>query len=59
MVTELLDRLLHRAIVIQIEGASYRLRGHAELIRSAADYRPATTIKPKCDRPRKIPREAH
>ena len=30
--TALLDRLLHHAIVIQIEGASYRLRQHAELI---------------------------
>lgn len=30
--TALLDRLLHHAVVIQIEGASYRLRQHAELI---------------------------
>lgn len=30
--TALLDRLLHHAIVIQIEGSSYRLRQHAELI---------------------------
>ena len=30
--TALLDRLLHHAVVIQIEGASYRLRGHADLI---------------------------
>jgi len=28
--TALLDRLLHHAIVIQIEGASYRLRQHAD-----------------------------
>lgn len=28
----LLDRLLHHAVVVQIEGASYRLRKHAELI---------------------------
>jgi DNA replication protein DnaC len=28
----LLDRLLHHAIVIQIEGNSYRLREHAELV---------------------------
>ena len=28
----LLDRLLHHAVVIQIEGASYRLRKHADLI---------------------------
>lgn len=30
--TALLDRLLHHAVVIQIEGASYRLRNHADLI---------------------------
>ena len=30
--TALLDRLLHHAVVIQIEGASYRLRGHSDLI---------------------------
>ena len=30
--TALLDRLLHHAVVIQIEGASYRLRGHADLV---------------------------
>lgn len=30
--TALLDRLLHHAIVVQIEGASYRLRSHADLI---------------------------
>src|SRR6056297_452247 len=30
--TALLDRLLNHAVVIQIEGASYRLRSHADLI---------------------------
>lgn len=30
--TALLDRLLHHAVVVQIEGASYRLRGHTDLI---------------------------
>jgi DNA replication protein DnaC len=30
--TALLDRLLHHAVVIQIEGASYRLRQHADLM---------------------------
>ena len=30
--TALLDRLLHHAIVIQIEGSSYRLREHSDLI---------------------------
>jgi DNA replication protein DnaC len=28
----LLDRLLHHAVVVQIEGASYRLRQHADLV---------------------------
>ena len=30
--TALLDRLLHHAVVVQIEGASYRLRQHGELV---------------------------
>jgi hypothetical protein len=30
--TALLDRLLHHAVVVQIEGASYRLRAHADLL---------------------------
>ena len=30
--TALLDRLLQHAVVIQIEGASYRLRQHADLV---------------------------
>lgn len=29
--TALLDRLLHHAVVVQIEGSSYRLRQHAEI----------------------------
>ena len=29
---ELLDRLHHHSVVIRIEGASYRLRQHADLI---------------------------
>jgi DNA replication protein DnaC len=44
--TALLDRLLHHAVVVQIEGASYRLRQHAELlpehIRSKALITPPT-----------------
>ncbi len=38
--TALLDRLLHHAIVIQIEGASYRLRQHADLIPDNLRIRP-------------------
>lgn len=50
--TALLDRLLHHAIVIQIEGASYRLRQHADLvpehIRSKALIQPQPlTSQPK------------
>jgi DNA replication protein DnaC len=32
LATALLDRLLHHAVVLQIEGASYRMRQHAELL---------------------------
>lgn len=43
--TALLDRLLHHAVVIQIEGSSYRMREHAALvpenIRNAAAYQSA------------------
>ena len=43
--TALLDRLLHHAVVIQIEGSSYRLRQHADLmpehVRSKAFINPA------------------
>jgi DNA replication protein DnaC len=38
--TALLDRLLHHAVVVHIEGASYRLRRHAELIQDSARVRP-------------------
>ena len=57
--TALLDRLLHHAIVIQIEGSSYRLRQHADLvpenIRSNTLVQPSTPntpVKPR-GRPRK------
>jgi DNA replication protein DnaC len=48
--TALLDRLLHHAVVVQIEGASYRLRQHADLvpehIRSKALIHPPSAIAP-------------
>jgi DNA replication protein DnaC len=48
--TALLDRLLHHAIVIQIEGSSYRLRQHADLvpehIRSKALIQPPPVAPP-------------
>lgn len=52
--TALLDRLLHHAVVVQIEGSSYRLRQHAELmpehLRSKANITPpaiAPTPRPR------------
>jgi hypothetical protein len=49
--TALLDRLLHHAIVIQIDGSSYRLRRHADLlpehVRSTANLSPPAPITPK------------
>ncbi|MCW2240546.1 hypothetical protein M2351_005185 [Azospirillum canadense] len=44
--TALLDRLLHHAVVVQIEGASYRLRRHAELIPENARTRPIGPLPP-------------
>jgi DNA replication protein DnaC len=45
--TALLDRLLHHAVVVQIEGASYRLRRHADLIPDNARTRPTNTSQPQ------------
>jgi DNA replication protein DnaC len=49
--TALLDRLLHHAVVVQIEGPSYRLRQHAELmpehVRSKALISPPSVIPPR------------
>jgi DNA replication protein DnaC len=48
--TALLDRLLHHAIVVQIEGLSYRLRQHADLmpehLRSKATIAPPAQAQP-------------
>ena len=38
--TALLDRLLHHAVVVQIEGSSYRLRQHADLVPENVRHRP-------------------
>jgi DNA replication protein DnaC len=57
--TALLDRLLHHAVVVQIEGSSYRLRQHAELmpehVRSKALITPPTSVPtpPRRGRPPK------
>src|SRR5512132_3996988 len=44
--TALLDRLLHHAIVIQIEGSSYRLRAHADLMPAHTRTHAAITPPP-------------
>jgi DNA replication protein DnaC len=44
--TALLDRLLHHAVVVQIEGASYRLRQHADLMPDALRAKASTTAPP-------------
>jgi hypothetical protein len=45
--TALLDRLLHHAVVLQIEGSSYRLREHADLLPETVRFKPhATTANP-------------
>ena len=49
--TALLNRLLHHAVVIQIEGSSYRLRQHADLVpehlRSKANINPPPAKTPR------------
>ena len=40
--TALLDRLPHHAVVVQIEGSSYRLRQHADLLPQIP--RPSTVL---------------
>ena len=49
--TALLDRLLHHAVVVHIEGASYRLRQHADLFPEA--LRPKTLASSVADAPRR------
>ncbi len=49
--TALLDRLLHHAVVVHIEGASYRLRQHADLIPEA--LRPKSVSSSALDPPRR------
>jgi len=45
--TALLDRLLHHAVVIQIEGSSYRLRQHAALMPESVRTRSLVTQPPQ------------
>jgi DNA replication protein DnaC len=53
--TALLDRLLHHAVVIQIEGSSYRLRQHGDLVpehvRSKATVAPPMAPKRRSRHP--------
>lgn len=60
--TALLDRLLHHAVVVQIEGASYRLRGHSDLIPEHARTNAPITPPPapkRRGRPPKTGAESH
>ena len=57
----LLDRLLHRAVVVPIEGNSYRLREHAALIpermRSRGSLLDPAGAQPVKRRPGRPPKE--
>ena len=55
--TALLDRLLHHAVVVHIEGASYRLRRHADLIQDSARVRPAAPPAPTLRRRGRPPKQ--
>ncbi|RFU44278.1 IS21-like element helper ATPase IstB [Paraburkholderia sp. DHOC27] len=51
----LLDRLLHHAIVVQIEGSSYRLREHADLLPDHLRNRPSALNPAPVDPARRRP----
>jgi hypothetical protein len=53
--TALLDRLLHHAVVIQIEGASYRLRQHADLVPEVMRPKPPSSLTSDAPRRRGRP----
>jgi DNA replication protein DnaC len=55
--TALLDRLLHHAVVVQIEGASYRLRQHAGLVPEAMRTRPIPPVAPSPPRRGRPPKD--
>ena len=52
----LLDRLLHHAVVVRIEGASYRLRQHADLLPDPVPAAAATPPPRRRGQPPKNPR---
>ena len=45
--TALLDRLLHHAVVVHIEGSSYRMRQHADLPPPVSPPGPRPDTQPK------------
>ena len=55
--TALLDRLLHHAVVVQIEGASYRLRQHIDLVPEAMRSRPLPPVAPSPPRRGRPPKD--
>ena len=55
--TALLDRLLHHAVVVQIDGASYRLRQHADLVPEAMRARPIPPVVHSAPRRGRPPKE--
>jgi DNA replication protein DnaC len=55
--TALLDRLLHHAVVVQIEGASYRLRQHADLVPEAMRTRTMPPVAPAAPRRGRPPKD--
>jgi len=56
--TALLDRLLHHAVVVQIEGSSYRLRQHADLVPEHIRSKALITAPPVPKRRGRPPRKA-
>lgn len=57
--TALLDRLLHHAVVIQIEGASYRMRQHADLLPERVRSGSPNNPQPAPKRRGRPPSKAH
>ena len=51
--TALLDRLLQHAVIIAIEGASYRLREHAALLPDEFRARSSLILKPESAAPKR------
>lgn len=57
--TALLDRLLHHAVVVQIEGSSYRMRQHASLLPDTMRTTSHITPNPPKRRGRPSAKEKH